>query len=170
MTVNPAELKALLDAANIPSSLGVVEPECAEYSGLSLTLETAIDGSAAARFRVGKTTPTKVGHFVTLWVRSEAGPIRPFDTHDAVSWVLVYLASGESHGIFVFPASELKRRGVFSERFSGGKRAIRVYAPWVVVSSTQAKRTQKWQAPFFVSLSVPSWDRQLGDLLNGEFA
>lgn len=145
--MNPTELKALLDAANIANTLGVAEPECAEYSGLSLTL-----GSAAARFRVAKTTPTKVGHFVTLWLRSEAGPIRPIDTHDAVSWVLVYVASGDSRGMFVFPASKLLARGVFSDGFAGGKRAIRVYAPWVTVASAQAARTQKWQTPFFVSL------------------
>ena len=48
----------------------VSEPENSEYGAFNLSLNAIqID------FRVAKTTPTKNGHFVTLWKRIEKGPI-----------------------------------------------------------------------------------------------
>lgn len=121
------------------------EPESAEYCGNTLSL-----GGRPAIFRVAKTTPTKAGQFVTLWQRSRQGPIRPFDTHDGVALFLVEAGSGAGLGQFVFPLSVLTSRGVMSADGKGGKRAMRVYPPDVVVGSDQARRTQKWQGEWFL--------------------
>lgn len=125
---------------------GVVpEPESAEYCAHTLTL-----GGRAAIFRRAKTTPTKVGQFVTLWQRSLAGPIRPFDTHDGVTVFVIEAGLGAGLGQFVFPLSVLAHRGVVSDNGRGGKRAMRVYPPDVVTTSVQAQRTQKWQCEYFL--------------------
>lgn len=123
------------------------EPESAEYSALALSI-----GGRAARFRVAKTTPTKAGQFVTLWQRSEAGPIRPFDVSDGVELFLVSVQGGGRRGLFVFPLDELVRRSVVSKGMAGGKRAMRVYPPWVEPASKQAAATQKWQCVHFLEL------------------
>ena len=122
------------------------EQESAEYCAHTLTL-----GGRAAIFRRAKTTPTKVGQFVTLWQRSAAGPIRPFDTHDGVALFVVEAGVGAGLGQFVFPLSVLAHRGVISVSGVGGKRAMRVYTPDVQTTSAQARRTQKWQCEYFLS-------------------
>ncbi|POH73616.1 MepB domain containing protein [Arthrobacter glacialis] len=123
----------------------VPETESAEYCAHRLTL-----GGRSAIFRVAKTTPTKAGQFVTLWQRSLEGPIRPFDMHDGVELFVVQAALGAGLGEFVFPLGALARHGVVSVDGKGGKRAMRVYAPDVVTTSVQARRTQKWQCEYFL--------------------
>lgn len=123
----------------------VLEPESADYCAHTLTL-----GGRRAVFRVAKTTPTKVGQFVTLWQRSVEGPIRPFDMHDGVELFVVQATFGAGLGQFVFPAGALARHGVVSVDGQGGKRAMRVYAPDVLTISAQARHTQKWQCGYFL--------------------
>ncbi|PYH01452.1 hypothetical protein CVV67_02860 [Arthrobacter stackebrandtii] len=127
------------------------EPESAEYQAHTLSL-----AGRPAVFRVAKTTPTKVGQFVTLWQRSSAGPIRPFDTHDGVALFIVQAGSGAGLGQFVFPLAVLARHGVVSVGGKGGKRAMRVYPPSVETTSAQARRTQKWQCEWFLPLDAPA--------------
>ncbi len=125
----------------------VAEPESAGYSAFAL----AIDGRST-RFRVAKTTPTKAGQFATLWQRSDAGPTRPFDVSDGVELFLVSVAGSGQCGLFVFPLDELVRRSVVSTGMAGGKRAMRVYPPWVEPASKQAAATQTWQCRWFLPL------------------
>ena len=147
----PAELllaKAMVfDPHGLPAGIPVPEPESAAYGAHMLTVK-----GRAVRFRVAGTTPTKSGQFVTLWQRSTAGPIRPFDLSDGVDLFVVGVRDGAQRGQFVFPVAALARRGVVSRGGAGGKRAMRVYAPWVAVTSAQAARTQAWQREFFLPL------------------
>lgn len=141
--------KALLyDPLGLTCSQPTPEPESAEYGAHAFTLD-GLD----VRFRVAKTTPTKVGQFVTVWQRSEEGPIRPFDDADGVDLFVVSCRDGDRFGQFVFPRAALRRRGIVSHGGVGGKRAFRVYPPWVTTSSRQAGSTQVWQQAFF--LHVP---------------
>lgn len=121
------------------------DPEGADYAAHTLLL-----GGRPAVFRAAKTTPTKAGQFVTLWQRSSAGPIRPFDTSDGVALFVIEAGAGAGLGQFVFPLDVLARHGVVSLDGKGGKRAMRVYTPDVVTTSTQARRTQKWQCEHFL--------------------
>lgn len=122
----------------------VPEPESTDYCAHTLTL-----GEQPAAFRVAKTTPTKLGQFVTLWLRSTEGPIRPYDMDDGVTLFAIQAGSGAGLGMFMFPAHSLAQHGVLSIAGKGGKRAIRVYPPDVVTLSAQARRTQKWQCEFW---------------------
>jgi len=151
-----ATAKALvLDPAGLSCTDPVPEPESAEYAALAFTV-----GGRPVRFRVAKTTPAKAGQFVTLWQRSGEGPIRPFDTNDGVELFIVHVTDGTRCGQFVFPADVLARRGVLSVAGLCGKRAMRVYAPWVETTSAQAAKTQAWQLECFLALDTnPDVDR-----------
>ena len=53
----------------------------------------------------------------------------------------------------VFPCRLLAEKDIFSEKSIGGKRAFRVYAPWVMPSAAQAKRAKIWQCAHFAELT-----------------
>ena len=106
----------------------------------------------AVRFRVAKITPTKVGQFVTLWERSKAGPIQPYDLSDSVDFFVISAREGDNFGQFVFPKAVLCDHDIVSENGQGGKRAIRVYPPWDKPMSRQAQKTQDWQLNYFLEI------------------
>ncbi len=122
------------------------------YSGHDLRLN-----SLFVKFRVGKSTPTKIGHFVTIYKRaSSKSPIQPYDVNDPADLVVVCVQNGNKIGQFVFPKSTLAVHDVFSQSGKGGKRAIRVYAPWIKTTNSQAAQTQNWQKRYFLDLSNSS--------------
>ncbi|MGW6704316.1 MepB family protein [Streptomyces sp. NPDC054956] len=138
--------KALVyDPCGFACSQPVPEAEGAAYAAHTFT----VDG-LAVRFRVAKTTPTKAGQFVTVWKRSEAGPIQPFDAADPVDLFVVSTRDQEHFGQFVFPVDSLRRHGVVSVNGVGGKRAFRVYPPWVTTTNRQAGSAQTWQLAHFL--------------------
>ncbi|WP_267242704.1 MepB family protein [Streptomyces sp. PR69] len=140
--------KALVyDPSGFACSLPVPEPESAEYAACAFTLD-----GRSVRFRVAKTTPTKAGQFVTVWQRSEEGPIRPFDAVDGVDLFVISSRDDGGFGQFVFPREVLCQRNIVSRDGTGGKRGFRVYPPWVATASRQARSTQAWQVDYFFSL------------------
>ncbi|MGW2616283.1 MepB family protein [Streptomyces sp. NPDC001500] len=140
--------KALVyDRCGFTCSQPVPEAESAEYAAYEFTLD-GLD----VRFRAARTTPTKAGQFVTVWKRSPAGPIQPFDVTDAVDLFVISTRDDRHFGQFVFPLDALRRHGVVSANGSGGKRAFRVYPPWVTPANRQAGSTQAWQLGFFLHL------------------
>ncbi|WP_405605412.1 MepB family protein [Streptomyces sp. NBC_01410] len=141
--------KALVyDPSGFACARPVPEAESAEYGACEFTLD-----GFSVRFRVAKTTPTKVGQFVTVWRRSASGPIRPFDAEDPVDLFVISTRDGERFGQFVFPRDVLCERDIVSRNGSGGKRAFRVYPPWVTTTNRQARNTQTWQLNHFLQLS-----------------
>ncbi|WP_406284455.1 MepB family protein [Embleya sp. NBC_00896] len=138
---------SVYDPCGFRCSRPEAEPESADYGAYAFT----VDG-ARVRFRVGRTTPTKVGQFVTVWQRSAEGPIRPFDAADPVDLFVIGSRMGEHFGQFVFPRAVLRARGVVSVDGVGGKRGFRVYPPWVVTENRQARAAQAWQVEHFLSI------------------
>ncbi|MFC5144828.1 MepB family protein [Streptomyces aureoversilis] len=135
------------DRGGFTCSRPVPEAESAEYGACGFILD-----GLSVRFRVAKTTPTKVGQFVTVWKRSAGGPIQPFDAEDPVDLFVISTREGDRFGQFVFPRDVLHERGILSTNGSGGKRAFRVYAPWVTTTNRQARSTQVWQTEHFLQL------------------
>ncbi|MET9645744.1 MepB family protein [Streptomyces syringium] len=126
----------------------VPEAESAEYAAHAFT----VDGRSV-RFRVAKTTPTKVGQFVTVWKRiGGGGPIQPFDAADPVDLFVISTRDGDRFGQFVFPREVLRGRDIVSTDGVGGKRAFRVYPPWVTTTNRQASATQRWQTEYFLPI------------------
>lgn len=124
------------------------EEESAEYGACRFSLNGQV-----IVFRVAKTTPTKIGQFVTLWKRpTPTSEIAPLDSGDGVAFVVVSVADETRHGQFVFDREILAAKGVMSIDGEGGKRAIRVYPPWSRPVAKQAVRTQQWQLKYFLAL------------------
>uniref|UniRef100_A0AAU2K2H4 MepB family protein n=1 Tax=Streptomyces sp. NBC_00049 TaxID=2903617 RepID=A0AAU2K2H4_9ACTN len=143
--------KALVyDPCGFACSQPVPEAESAPYAACAFTLD-----GLGVRFRAARTTPTKAGQFVTVWQRSPGGPIRPFDVADPVDLFVIGSRDREHVGQFVFPLDTLRRHGVVSVGGSGGKRAFRVYPPWVATTNRQAGKAQAWQVEHFLSLDGP---------------
>ncbi|QSQ17681.1 MepB family protein [Myxococcus landrumensis] len=151
----PHDLLAAIRDAYAPAGLSVTTPasrevESAEYGACRL----ALDGRTVV-FRVAKTTPTKVGQFVTLWKRpTPDAEIAPLDSGDGVDLVVVSVGDADHRGQFVFPQKTLVDKGVMSRAHQGGKRAIRVYPPWSKPVVAEAIRTQKWQLTYFLPLPL----------------
>lgn len=120
------------------------EPENADYGGAVVRV-----GEERIRVRVGKTTPTKAGHFVTVWRRDEDGVSTPFADDDTVDSLLVSVRDEDRHGSFLFPVGVLRQQGIVSGAGSAGKRGFRLYTPWTSVSSAQAVKTRRWQGEYF---------------------
>ncbi|AYG85214.1 hypothetical protein DWB77_07431 [Streptomyces hundungensis] len=140
--------KALVyDPCGFACSQPVPEAEGAAYAAHEFTLD-----GLSIRFRAAKTTPSKVGQFVTVWKRSPAGPIQPFDATDPVDLFVISTRDHHHFGQFVLPMDELRQHGVISASGSGGKRAFRVYPPWVTTTNRQASSAQAWQLDFFLHL------------------
>ncbi|PPJ49118.1 hypothetical protein C0075_00615 [Rhizobium sp. KAs_5_22] len=126
------------------------EAESAEYGACRVGL----DGYTVA-FRVAKTTPTKIGQFVTIWKRpTPDGEIAPLDITDDVQFVVISVAGAVHRGQFIFNQKILLAKGIMSRNGKGGKRAIRVYPPWSTPTAKDAIRTQQWQTQHFLPLAA----------------
>lgn len=107
-------------------------------------------------FRVAKITPTKIGQFVTLWKRTNEGPIKPYDDCDELDLLVVNTEKDKNFEQFIFLKSVLLEQGILSKNNRGGKRAIRVYPPLDQVANKQARQSQKWQLVYFLPISQKS--------------
>jgi hypothetical protein len=125
----------------------IPEAESKEYGANSFTIN-----GKSVKFRVAKTTPTKIGQFVTLWKRIENGPIAPFHIDDDIDFFIVSCRKENHLGQFIFPKTVLHEKGVLSNDIKEGKRAIRVYPPWDITTSKQAEKTQQWQLNYFLTI------------------
>lgn len=104
------------------------------------------------KFRIGKITPKKSGQFVTLWKRIGNSPIMPYDLADPIDLFVVSVRNANHFGQFVFPKTVLVEKGIVSKEGKGGKRAMRIYPPWDMADSRQAKNTQAWQLVHFFEI------------------
>ncbi|MCP5507114.1 MAG: MepB family protein [Chlamydiales bacterium] len=132
-----------LEATNIR-----IEKESADYGALDFQLN-----GKTCKFRVGKITPKKVGFFFTIWKRLGNGPIQPYDMRDPVDFFIFSVRNEKQFGQFFFPKTTFVEKGIISNSIREGKRAIRVYPPWVITDSRQARNTQLWQKDYFLEIS-----------------
>lgn len=103
-------------------------------------------------YRVSKITPTKTGQFVAIWKRNMAGITAPFHVLDDIDFFIITSKNCDNFGQFIFPKSVLAAKGIISTKDKGGKRGIRVYPPWDIVTNKQAERSQKWQTQYFLTI------------------
>ncbi len=103
--------------------------------------------------RSAKSTPKKLGQFVTFWKRNEQGVTAPYAEHDLFDFYVVNINAGDCLGQFVFSKSVLLQQGYITSEKKPGKRGFRVYTPWDTVQSRQALKTQQWQLKYFYKVS-----------------
>ena len=166
-------------SASLPDDLTTAIRERYEPAGLVLTdrprreAESADYGACRfglnghrVAFRVARTTPTKIGQFVTIWKREAPdAEIAPLDAADGVDLVIVSVADAGHRGQFVFDRQALIGHGVFSVDGKGGKRALRVYPPWSKPIAKDAMRTQQWQLRYFLPFDARDCSAELRRLM-----
>ena len=125
----------------------VWNPESTNYGACSFELN-----NYKIQYRVANITPTKIGQFVAIWKRNNNGITVPFDVADSLDFMIISVRDSENSGQFIFPKSVLVAKGIVSQNEKGGKRGIRVYAPWDKPENKQAIKTQAWQVNYFVEI------------------
>ncbi|MHA2959386.1 MepB family protein [Priestia megaterium] len=107
--------------------------------------------STSVRFRVAKTTPNKVGQFVSFWEKDAAHKNQAFSYEKATDLLVINtFTSKNKFGQFIFSKEVLLKQKILKTDTSKGKMAIRVYPIWDKPTSKQAIETQKWQLEYFV--------------------
>lgn len=139
--------KLLYNECGFQLQLLVWNPESTNYGACSFELN-----NYKIQYRVANITPTKIGQFVAIWKRNNKGITAPFDVTDSLDFLIISVRDSENFGQFIFPKSVLIAKGIISQNEKGGKRGIRVYAPWEKPISKQAIQTQAWQIPYFVEI------------------
>ena len=119
--------------------------ESSDYGACSFKLNEQV-----IEHRVSKITPVKTGQFVTVWKRNDKGITIPFDMLDNINFIVITVRNGDNFGQFIFPKPVLADKRIISQNGKGGKRGIRVYPPWDIAASKQAKKTQDWQIDYFL--------------------
>lgn len=125
--------------------------ESGNYGACSFELNSKL-----IQYRVANITPKKIGHFVAIWKRNNKGITTPFDVLDSLDFMIISVRDSENFGQFIFPKSVLISHGIISQNEKGGKRGIRVYAPWDKPENKQAIKTQAWQINYFVEMNEDS--------------
>ncbi|WON77757.1 MepB family protein [Serratia sp. UGAL515B_01] len=147
----PVQLSDIINDVLLPAGICISQPQRETESGEYGACQFEVEGKRVL-FRVANTTPTKLGQFVTMWKRPRAqDEIMPIDYDDGIEFVLVSVFDHTHRGLFIFNKYVLAKKGVMSVKGKEGKRAIRVYAPWVKPIVKQAITTQEWQLQHFVS-------------------
>jgi hypothetical protein len=126
-----------------------IDSEGQEYSACTFELS-----GLEIKYRHSKITPTKTGQFVTIWKRNEVGITAPFDDRDNFDLVVITAKNGNDFGQFFFPKAVLAKHKIITKDGVAGKRGIRVYPPWDIVTNKQAEKTQQWQIVYFLPIST----------------
>lgn len=158
----PIALQAFIDllSEELAISDTKVASESKEYSACSFKLN-----NKNIVFRQAKTTPKKVGQFVTIWKRNAAGITQPFDETDPIDFIIIVCERTHRFGAFILPKAVLQEKKIFSSNGIDGKRGIRVYPTWDIAINPQSKRTQNWQAKYFIEFDGNSQHKHLEKLL-----
>ena len=100
---------------------------------------------------MAKTTPNKVGQFVSFWEKDAAHKNQAFSYEKATDLLVINtFTSTNRFGQFIFPKEILLKQKILKTATTKGKMAIRVYPIWDKPTSKQAIETQKWQLEYFV--------------------
>ena len=133
-----------------------IHSESIEYGACSFELDGKV-----IQHRASKITPTKTGQFVTIWKRNKNGITEPFCISDTIDFIIITARSGNNLGQFIFPKNVLANKGIITQNGKEGKRGIRVYPPWDLITNKQAEKTQNWQILYFITIEKENTDLTL---------
>jgi hypothetical protein len=139
--------KLVFDSLGLEIKSVIQEKESQQYAAFRLQVN-----NHKIIFREAKTTPTKIGQFVTLWKRISNTPIEPFQDADDFDFVIIKTKTAVNKGLFVFSKDILIQKGIISTDKKLGKLGFRVYPIWDKTENNQAKKTQNWQTNYFIEL------------------
>ena len=119
-----------------------------EYEGLTFNI-----AQHTFRSRLAKKTPKKKGYFVVFWEKDKDNKNQPYAFDEMSEKLIVSIIDGQLIGQFVFPKLLLLEKGILKSENDKGKMAMRVYPSWERELNPSARKTQKWQAAYFIDLS-----------------
>lgn len=119
-----------------------------EYEGLTFNI-----AQHTFRSRLAKKTPKKKGYFVVFWEKDKDNKNQPYAFDEMSEKLIVSIIDGQLIGQFVFPKLLLLQKGILKSENDKGKMAMRVYPSWERELNPSARKTQKWQAAYFIDLS-----------------
>ena len=125
-----------------------INKESNAYSACSFSLD-----SKNVVYRKANSTPKKIGQFVAIWKRNEEGETAPYHEKDNLDFLIIAVETDSNSGHFIFSKQILLEKGIISNEKKSGKRGIRVYPSWDVVTSKQAIKTQEWQLRCFIDFN-----------------
>ena len=129
------------------------EPQNSGYAAGEFTLSSQA-ATRTIRFRVAKTTPTKIGQFVTFWEKDSSGINQPFQYDESPNLLVVTTFKDKNtFGQFVFPKNTLLKKGILKSDSIKGKMGVRVYPSWETPTSRTAIKTQEWQLKYFFEVN-----------------
>lgn len=155
----PPDLVSAIREVYEPAGMKVTEPpsrekESEEYGACRFRLNNHL-----IVFRIAKTTPTKIGQFVTTWKREKPkAPITPFQVSDGIDFIVIDVKDKFHHGQFIFDQKTLIEKGIMSKDGKAGKLAFRVYPAWTKPTVSEAIKTQEWQLRYFYPILESSTD------------
>jgi len=109
--------------------------ESVEYGACSFKLN-----GKTIQHRVSKITPAKTGQFVTIWTRNKDRITQPFDISDDLDFIIISARSDDNFGQFIFPKAVLADQGLITRNGKIGKRGVRVYPPWDILTNKQQRK------------------------------
>lgn len=139
--------KTLFDPLKLIITNVSLEEESADYNACHFQCN-----GKKITFRSAKVTPKKIGQFVTLWKRSQKGPIEPFHYNDKMDLYIIETQYNNHVGYFIFTKEILNEKGILFGKYEG-KRGFRVYPTWDQPNNKQGMSTQNWQLSYFLERS-----------------
>ncbi|GEN87177.1 MepB family protein [Oceanobacillus sojae] len=124
------------------------EPQNMEYEGTTFNIN-----ENKYRSRLAKRTPKKDGYFVVFWEKDVNHCNQAFAYSESPDKIVFSIIDKDVKGQFIFPKSLLLEKGILRTNDNKGKMAIRVYPSWERSLNNSAKKTQAWQAPYFIDVS-----------------
>lgn len=154
-------LERIANQNNLVISKVHEEKQNSDYEGLVLSFS-----DHSVRSRLAKKTPTKKGYFVVAWEKDRLNQNKPFDDENSPDLLMISIVDQVKTGIFIFPKSILIKHKILNSGKIKGKMAFRVYPSWENDLNNTAVKTQSWQTPYFVDLSLKKYSQKISLLLN----
>jgi len=120
-----------------------------EYDAHYFTLE-----SKNILFRKAKITPKKIGVFVAMYKRNQAGITIPYLSTDNFDTAIISCSNNDASGLFIFNKKTLIQHNIITHESTEGKRGFRLYPSWSQPTNKQALKTQQWQLQFFINTTT----------------
>ncbi|WP_080873309.1 MepB family protein [Oceanobacillus timonensis] len=152
-------MKELLSGTDDEITNILNEPQNMEYEGTTFHIN---DNNY--RSRLAKRTLKKDGYFVVFWEKDVNHCNQAYAYSESPNKIVISIIDKDLKGQFIFPKSLLLEKGILRTAGNKGKMAIRVYPSWENSLNNAAKKTQAWQAPYFINVSNEIDIRRLTEL------
>lgn len=127
------------------------EPYNSDYEGIVLR---SLRDNLIIRSRLAKLTPKKIGYFTVFWDKDSDKKNQPFYADTSPEFLVIVVSDQLKKGLFLLPKKVAAEKKIYSTNENKGKMAMRFYPSWCTGLNKTARKTQQWQAEYFINLSI----------------